>query len=97
MSIHFAGSRRPARSALARCLVLPGRMRAVNDNGCAIGDNALLRSTLLHFARHGLAAAADARTRAEEAWLARDGEGYRHWLGVCRTLDRRMADRVARR
>ena len=72
-------------------------MHAINDNGCAIGDNALLRSTLLHFAEHGLAAAAKARTRAEEAWLERDGDAYRHWLGVCRTLDSRMADRTAKR
>jgi hypothetical protein len=97
MSIHFAGSRRPQRSILARCLGAPARMRAANDNGCAIGDNAVLRATLVHFAEHGLGAAAEARARAEQAWLEGDGDGYRHWLGVCRTLDRRMADRAARR
>jgi hypothetical protein len=97
MPIHFAGARRPERSALVRCLVRPGRMRAVNDNGCAIGDNSLLRSALLHFAEHGLGAAAEARGQAEDAWLMGDGDSYRHWLAVCRTLDGRMADRAAKR
>jgi len=93
MSIHFAGSRRPSRSPLARCLAAPRMTQAANDNGRAIADNPLLRATLLHFAAHGLGAAADARVRAEDAFLAGDGEGYRHWLAVCRTLDRRMAAR----
>jgi len=81
---------------VARCLIVPASLRAVNDNGRPLIDNALLRSTLLHFAAHGLGAAADARGRAEEASLAGDGQGYHHWLAVCRTLDRRMA-RGARR
>jgi len=97
MPLHFAGSRRPGRSPLARCLRVPARMQAYNDNGRAIADDSLLRSTLLHFAEHGLGAAAEARQRAEDAWLSGDGDGYRHWLGVCRTLDRRMANRVGRR
>ena len=91
MPLHFAGSRRPSRSIGARCLRLPAGLRAANDNGRPLRDDALLRSTLLHFAAHGLGAAAEARDRAEEAWLTGDGEAYHHWLSVCRTLDRRMA------
>jgi len=97
MSIHFAGSRRPSRSPLARCLAAPRAMQAVNDNGRPIADNAVLRATLIHFAEHGLRAAAKARALAEDAFLAGDGESYRHWLAVCRMLDRRMAGRVSRR
>lgn len=96
MPIHFAGSRRRARSPLARCLGGPRQLRAANDNGWAIADNALLTATLRHFAVHGLGAAEAAREAAEEAFLAGDHDGYRHWLGVCRTLDRRMAERAGR-
>lgn len=94
MSIHFAGSRRPARSGLARCLTVPTRMRAANDNGCAIGDNPLLTAALRHFAAHGLGAAEAAGARALDALRAGDEDGYRHWLAVCRTLDRRAANAV---
>jgi len=96
VSIHFAGARRLSLSPLARCLRLPLRMQAANDNGRAIADNALLRATLTHFAEHGLGAARQASRRAEEAFFAGDKAGYRHWLAVCRTLDRRLADRTRR-
>ncbi|MBC2670949.1 hypothetical protein ACFOON_08335 [Novosphingobium piscinae] len=101
MSIHFAASRRRPGSALARHLTVPRSMQAVNDNhgegDRAIIDNPLLRATLEHFAAHGLGAAAEARNQAEDAFLSEDAESYRHWLAVCRMLDRRMAGRLARR
>ena len=97
MSIHFAGSRRLPRSPIARCLTVPRTMLAVNDNGRPIADNALLRATLVHFAEYGLGAATQARRRAEDAFLAGDHDAYRHWLAVCRTLDRRAANTFGRR
>ena len=97
MPIHFAGSRRPAQSPLARCLTLPLGMEACNDNGRAIADNVVLRAALVHFAEHGLGAAEQARTLAEDAFLTGDEVTYRHWLAICRTLDRRMARTVSRR
>lgn len=101
MSIHFAASRRLPGSALARHLAVPRNVQAVNDNhgegARAMIDNPLLRATLEHFAAHGLAAAAQARTQAEDAFLGADAEGYRHWMAVCRMLDRQMAGRLARR
>ena len=100
MSIHFAASRRLSGSPLARHLSFPRAMQAVNDNHGdghrAMIDNPLLRSTLEHFAAHGLAAASQARSHAEDAFLSEDDEGFRHWVAVCRLLDRRMAGRVAR-
>jgi len=99
MSIHFAASRLSG-SPLSRHLAFPRAMQAVNDNHGdglrAMVDNPLLRSTLEHFAAHGLAAAALARSQAEDAFLSEDAEGYRHWVAVCRLLDRRMAGRLAR-
>lgn len=97
MSIHFAGARCPRQSPIARCLSVPRRMQAVNDNGRAIADNALLRAALEQFAIHGLAAATQARVEAEDAFLAGDHGAYHHWLSVCRTLDRRAAERFRRR
>lgn len=100
MSIHFAASRRCPASALARHLSGPRAMQAVNDNHgdgeASLIDNPLLRATLEHFATHGLAAAAQARTQAEDAFLSNDTDSYRHWVAVCRLLDRQMAGRLAR-
>ena len=36
-----------------------------------------------------------ARTEAERALAADDRQGYDWWLGICRTLDRRLAAQVA--
>lgn len=77
--------------------MVPQRMQAVNDNGRPIADNPVLRATLAHFAAHGLGAAREASRLAEDAFLAGDETTYRHWLAVCRTLDRRLAERTARR
>jgi hypothetical protein len=38
-----------------------------------------------------------ARVNAENAFFAGDSGQYRWWLGICRMLDRRMADAVAAR
>lgn len=97
MPIHFAGSRRPARSPVARCLSLIWPPRAANDNGRALADDSLLKATLAHFAAHGLGAAQEACRLAAEALRAGDDAGHHHWLAVCRTLDRRMAQRARRR
>jgi len=61
-----------------------------NDNP-SFGEVVLPREALLHFAEHGLGSAAAARARAEQAFFAGDRETYRHWLGICRTFDRRLA------
>jgi len=62
-----------------------------NDNDATHSNDALLRASLRHFAEHGLAAAGHARRRAEAAWFAGDKDAYNWWLGICRTLDRRLA------
>lgn len=69
--------------------------RPANDDDIAESDEALLRAALRHFAEHGLAAAAHARRRAEAAFFAGDRNAYRWWLGVCRTLDSRLAKELA--
>lgn len=71
--------------------------RAANDNAGAAQRDPVLREALMHFARHGLGAANHARDEAERAFFSDDREAYRHWLAVCRTLDRRMAAAVEAR
>lgn len=100
MPIHFAGSRRPARSLIARCLSRPTWVHGCNDNGEADGapsvDTPLLRATLEHFAAHGMGAASEAFDMAETARQAGDTLAHHHWMTVCRTLDRRLAARRSR-
>lgn len=69
------------------------RARAANDNLMPrdVTHDILLRDALKHFARHGLRAAEVARQNAERAFFAGDRPAYRHWLEICRALDRRMA------
>jgi hypothetical protein len=62
-----------------------------NDNEPAGSTDAMLHAALRHFAVHGLGAATVAKRKAEEAFFAGDRENYTWWLGVCRTLDRRIA------
>ncbi|ABC63686.1 hypothetical protein [Erythrobacter litoralis] len=100
MTVHFAAARSATHSPLARAFARRAIARAANDNGNPDADGrneALLQASLRHFAKHGLAAAAEARTRAEEAFFAGDRESYDWWLGICRTLDRRMAEEISRR
>ncbi len=97
MTIHFAAARSRAPSPLARVLGSPLYQIAVNDNGLPLTDDAVLRAALRHFARYGLAAASHARDNAERAFFAGDRSGYRHWLAICRALDRRMASAISAR
>ncbi len=97
MTIHFAAARSRSASPLARALSLPRHIAAANDNGQSFADNTILRAALRHFAEHGLAAAERARDNAENAFFAGDSDAYRHWLAICRALDRRMAAAVAAR
>jgi protein-tyrosine-phosphatase len=98
MTVHFAAARCSARSPIARALARKAVGRAANDNGDGMmGDDRLLHAALRHFAQHGLGAAHDARTRAQKAFFAGDRQAYDWWLGVCRTLDRRLAEQNSRR
>jgi hypothetical protein len=95
MTIHFAAAR-PAVSAPGAYLFRPRiALQAANDNGEPLQSNGVLRDALKLFAEFGLGAAEEARTRAEHAFFAGDSEGYRRWLGICRTLDRRVAASAA--
>ena len=74
--------------------------RAANDNPgdpqrIAANDQ-MLRAALRHFAEHGLGAAREARAQAEAAFFAGDRQAYDWWLGITRTLDRRLAAEAAR-
>lgn len=98
MTIHFAAARPAANARLVRWFASGRPARAANDNVTGQSDaenSALLRAALLHFARYRLGAAEIARTAAERAFFAGDREGQAHWLGVCRILDRRMAQSAA--
>jgi len=97
MAIRFAGARVDGTSPLHawRCHSAP--MCAANDNTADRLSDATLIAALRHFARHGMAAAAHAGERAVSAREQRDRDACRHWLAVCRQLDRRLADRVSAR
>ena len=96
MSIRFAAAR--SRPIPGLCFSTGGALPpiAANDGAAAAAvaptRQLVLRAALRHFAEHGMAAAARAR---ENAWAAhrRDQPAEcTHWLEICRTLDRRMAD-----
>jgi hypothetical protein len=95
MSIRFAAPPQARQVRLsgqrARAAIAP----AANDDDASASDDALLRAALRHFSEHGMAAAGHARRRAEAAFFAGDRNAYRWWLGVCRTLDRRLAKELA--
>lgn len=101
MPIHFAAARSAAHSPIARALARKALGRASNDNGDEAGEPApfdqVMRAALGHFAEHGMAAAETARAQAEFAHRAGDIQGYDWWLGICRTLDRKLAARLDRR
>lgn len=97
MTLHFAAARSTARSPLARALARKAVGRAANDNGsAAASDDLMLHAALRHFAEHGLGAARAARKQAEAAFFAGDRQTYDWWLGICRTLDRRLAAQLVR-
>lgn len=95
MSIRFAAPPEALSVRLSQEQVRGFLGRPANDNLAAETDDAMLRAALRHFADHGLAAAGHARRRAEAAFFAGDRNAYRWWLGICRTLDRRMARELA--
>lgn len=97
MSQNFAAASRPLTLILNRFTGYADPAPAANDNDAGVGSDVLLRDALKHFARYGLGAAEVARKEAERAFFADDRQGYRHWLGICRSLDRRMAAAVAAR
>ncbi|QYJ06418.1 hypothetical protein [Qipengyuania flava] len=104
MPVHFAAARSTAHSPIARALAKKALARAANDNGDAAqmqaeasSFDAMMRAALKHFAEHGLGAAEAARQQAEQAYFTGDHDAYAWWLGVCRTLDRRLAERCERR
>ena len=68
---------------------------AANDNGQEPLSDLVVRAALTHFARYGMGAAENARDAAERAFFAGDRDGYDWWTAICRTLDRRIAARLA--
>ena len=100
MTLHFAAARSSVRSPVARALARRSISRAANDNGDTAenrGSDLMLHAALRHFAEHGLGAAREAHKQAEQAFFADDRPSYQWWIGICRTLDRRMAEELERR
>lgn len=101
MTIRFAIAENRLRPRLSASQARAALVRPANDNHAAElnanADRELLHAALRQFAQHGIGAAAHARSQAERAFFAGDRETYRWWLGVCRTLDRRMAGALARK
>lgn len=108
MPIHFAAAnvpgRAPACSPIARALAARAFERVANDNGNGTGEASqvphagdhMLRAALRHFAQHGIGAAREARAQAEKAFFDGDRQAYDWWLGITRTLDRRLAAEAER-
>jgi hypothetical protein len=101
MPIHFAAARCTARSPVARALARKAVRRAANDNpggaGECGGDARVLSAALRHFAEHGLRAAEEAASHAEDAWRKGEVETCRWWTEVCHKLDRKLASELKRR
>jgi len=97
MTFRFAAARSITNSPVARVLSRRAIPHVANDNGETVASDRMLHAALRHFAEHGLGAARAARANAEQAFFAGDRERYDWWLGVCRTLDRRMAQEVEQR
>ena len=97
MTIRFAGARVGGNTAIQ-----PWRCRSVtlcpaNDNVRTLPDERALFAALRYFAHHGIGAAEHAATRALSAQERGDQDDSRHWLAVCRQLDRRLADGLSAR
>jgi len=97
MTIHFSAAQSNLAGQAVRSVLSCMPLRPANDNGPEPANDVLLRQALLHFGKHGLGAPRLAADRAIEACEAGDEERTRHWLGVCRLLDRRLATRTAKR
>lgn len=80
-------------------LLARARKRVANDNidfaKRSQQNEEVLRAALRHFADHGLGAAKVARAQAEKAFFQGDRETYDWWLGITKTLDRRLAASVS--
>ncbi len=106
MSIRFAAPRHAIRNrmedtaARIACIVAANDNRAsynrANDSRHDHPAEATLDAALRHFARHGMAAAQQARARAQAARAEGDEQGFAWWLEICRALDRRMAREIDR-
>lgn len=94
MTIRFAAARR-GDDSVRRVIGAVAPPMAANDNVRGASNDKMLRAALRHFATYGLGAAEAARVNAETAFFAGNRSEYRWWLGICRMLDRRMADAVA--
>ena len=100
MTIHFAAAKGRTSPRLSALQTRAKMQRPANDNPVSeteTVDRDILHAALRQFARHGIGAAAHARSEAERAFFAGDRASYQWWLGVCRTLDRRMASALARK
>ncbi|HUD28542.1 MAG TPA: hypothetical protein VMQ93_06695 [Novosphingobium sp.] len=105
MTIRFAAAWGGTTPAISRSLCLGAPLGASNDNPPCPRRLALhavpnapeaeldqtLAAALMHFARHGLSAASQARDEAVAAHASGDIEASARWLEICRRLDRRMA------
>lgn len=95
MTTSFAAVLPPVSPFLSRYLDPVEGKAAANDNEAEALNDVLLRAALKHFARYGIGAAEQAHAEAERAFFQGDSEGYRWWIAICRTLDRRVASRAA--
>ena len=95
MTIRFAAAQAGESTVISRALTAVTLQGAANDNGAVFPRDDNLRAALKHFAEYGLGAAQKAYDNAQTAFFAGRREEYRHWLAICRALDRRMADAVA--
>ena len=100
MSIHFAAANpsglSPAKTAVAKKILAKAQSSVANDNEAEReATDQVLRAALRHFAQHGLGAAKVARAQAEKAFFEGDRATYDWWLGITRTLDRRLAAGVS--
>lgn len=95
MTIRFAAARDNGSAALSRALSVGAPCTAANDNGGGFPRDGVIRAALKHFAQYGLGAAEQAHRNAEVAFFSGNRQEYRHWLAICRALDRRMADAVS--
>jgi hypothetical protein len=95
MTIRFAAAHSGESTVIVRALTAAVTIpAAANDNAQDFPRDVLLRAALKYFAQHGLGAAEQAHRNAEAAFFAGNRDEYGHWLGICRALDRRMADAV---
>lgn len=97
MTIHFAAAKGHLRPQLSRMEVRAALCPAANDNHAADESQDILHAALRQFAQHGIGAASHVRSQAEQAFFAGDRATYQWWLGICRTLDRRMATNLAKK